>query len=205
MRGPTASDLYFAHLEVLRAAERLHDVKTLIEHSRLSIPWIPAMNREMAIECGHPPLRWPALEHLNRFLPLFLCDDELMSMRTVVSGHETLSPALSDVEGAITRLCGARATMARIEQAPGCLQSSLHSAVPSASDVLYWWDRFRFVRRERSGRSFRVWIISRPDPTRILDLQPLLDAKTALSLFDQSMAISRSDVRSGVAIRRRTQ
>lgn len=176
-----------AHLDVIQEAERRADVRTVLEHS---LHLLPSLQRLVLEDFAQHP-DWPtraeiALRSLMIWCPRFLAEEQLLRVRGVVNGCRITS-LVEPLGVAIEQIRAAATVLARVQAEPGIVQSDLSREVSGAQDHLYWWHRFGWVARERSGRSFRVWVKSSPSLTLLNGIPPLFSRKDVEALISASV------------------
>lgn len=160
--GPTAADLYFAHLCVIDEAQRIGDLETVILQCRASLKWVRGALAEERKETSQQTFTVPPYSHLAHQLPLFLAERELLALRdhargTVGSGEHT-----SLLDAAIEACKKAASAYQYISDNPGCIQADVKKLFPGADSALYYGAAYGYLKREKAGRSFKLWVIERP-------------------------------------------
>jgi hypothetical protein len=108
------------------------------------------------------PGAYPPIEVLCQVLPHYWDQPTLEQVRTI-SEQPPFSEHRRQVAQSFDTLRVSRLTYAHVFSYPGCLQSELSKLIsPLAADCAYWGARFKFLLREKHGRTYRLFRVMDP-------------------------------------------
>ncbi|MDP2815950.1 MAG: hypothetical protein Q8O19_04660 [Rectinemataceae bacterium] len=163
MTPTDVSKKYFEFLTQIEQAERQGDYPAMLRLCFNSLPlislWVEHEVREYG---GFDPKCIPAIEVACKYLGYVNDLDGIERVEKVVKGSPHLEAWQKTVDSARQTGELAQKVFEHIEQNPGCIQSKLADELgmenESVRELCYYLERTGNLRREKSGRSYALFV-----------------------------------------------
>ncbi len=153
---------YFTLMENIERARSQKRYYQALELSLEAVKWLPQLVRDTIKEFGQWDIKGsPPLGYACHYLSVLRRRDDLRRIRTLLKSVPELTDWLSEVDYALERAD----LMDRVEsfllENPGFIQAKLGKTLGvdgrKVSNLLFYAEQMGLVRREKEGRSYRLY------------------------------------------------
>lgn len=154
---------YFDQMEEMDRARQQKRYYQALDSALEAVKWLPQLVKDTKNEFGQWDIKsLPPLEYACYYLAVLRRRDDLHRIETLLKSVPELSEWLSEVNSALKRAD----LMDRIEsfllESPGFIQAKLGKSLGvegrEVSNLMYYAEQLRLVRRDKEGQSYRLYL-----------------------------------------------